>query len=266
MRPIPGIVAALFVLSASSCTGKAEEPAPVHPGFSLTREGLESMISPLSEPIRSRISERPEYFLELTGKILDGPWSRHLLVDKNHPLEPDYVPGDLVPLDRYPIDTGRSGLELSADALPDLAAMSTAARLAGLRLVVSSAYRSYAYQDTVYRRIAKEIGTEAADRESARPGRSQHQLGTAVDFGSITDAFASTAEGRWLAYHAWEFGFTMSYPQGAEELTGYRYESWHFRYVGRDAARLEHEFFGGMQQIMLVFLDEKRTILLDSRK
>jgi D-alanyl-D-alanine carboxypeptidase len=148
--------------------------------------------------------------------------------------------------------------------VPDLLAMNEAARQAGLELVHSSAYRSYEYQAEVYQRNIDALGKERADRESAQPGKSQHQLGTAIDFGSITDAFADTPEGRWLAEHAWEFGFSLSYPDGYEDVTGYRYESWHFRHISRIGTRLERDFFIGIQQYFLSFIDEKKGVLLEN--
>ena len=120
--------------------------------------------------------------------------------------------------------------------------------------MVSSAYRSFDYQDRLYRRHVDQVGREAADLVSARPGHSQHQLGTAIDFGSISDGYGETANGRWVAQHAWRFGFSLSYPAGATDRTGYSYEPWHFRYIGRVGTRLEREFFGGQQQALLEFL------------
>ncbi|MCE1197115.1 D-alanyl-D-alanine carboxypeptidase family protein, partial [bacterium] len=84
---------------------------------------------------------------------------------------------------------------------------------------------------------------------------SQHQLGTAADFGSITDEFAGTAAGKWVAANAGRFGFSLSFPKGLEPVTGYLWESWHFRYIGKEAAALQEEYFGGVQHYLIVFLD-----------
>ena len=145
--------------------------------------------------------------------------------------------------------------------MPDLLQMVSAARADGVTLLFSSSYRSYEYQEAVYEREVKTYGQQAADRESARPGTSQHQLGTAIDFGSITDAFAGTRAGRWLAAHAREFGFSLSFPKGYEEVTGYRYESWHYRYITRPAAKLQKEYFDDIQQYLLEFLHDNRALL-----
>ncbi len=97
-------------------------------------------------------------------------------------------------------------------------------------------------------------GEAEAKRVSAEPGRSQHQLGTAVDFGSIDDDFAGTAEFAWLSAHAAEHGFSLSYPEGLEALTGYRHESWHWRWLGRAAMAMQRDYFGDVQQNLIVFL------------
>jgi D-alanyl-D-alanine carboxypeptidase len=108
----------------------------------------------------------------------------------------------------------------------------------------------------VYERNVKEMGQQAADRESARPGHSQHQLGLVIDFGSITDAFARTPEGIWLSVNASRFGWSLSYPEGYEDVTGYRWESWHYRYVGRELAEFIDNYFNGIQQYALRFIHE----------
>ena len=151
--------------------------------------------------------------------------------------------------------------ELRGSIMTAVLDMAAAAKAAGAALLFSSSYRSFDYQKSVYEREVKMYGQAAADRESARPGASQHQLGTAIDFGSITDAFAGTKAGRWLAAHAEEYGFSLSYPQGYEELTGYRWESWHYRFISRAAARMQKEYFDDVQQLLLVFLHDNRAVL-----
>ncbi len=182
-----------------------------------------------------------------------------LLVDKGHSLSSDYEPADLVPLEGSSYTTNRSGLRLRKEAADALESMGKSARSEGIDLLVSSAYRSFAYQKTVYDRIVAELGQEEADRESARPGHSQHQLGLAVDFGSIDDSFARTAASRWLTANAGRFGWSPSYPQGLEAVTGYRWESWHYRYVGIPTIALLEARFGGVQQYGLAFLQEWRA-------
>ncbi|MCX7774801.1 MAG: M15 family metallopeptidase [Rectinemataceae bacterium] len=180
-------------------------------------------------------------------------------VDKSVSLPASYEPSDLVPLEGpFPYVVAKKGIMLRAPARDALAAMAAAARKDGITLVVSSAYRSYEYQKTVFESNVRAMGRTEAERVSAPPGMSQHQLGTAIDFGTIDDSFAETPAGRWLAAHAAEHGFSLSFPKGMEQITGYRWESWHYRYLSVPAVRLQNEFFLGVQQYLIEFLDVYR--------
>jgi len=183
-----------------------------------------------------------------------------ILVDKKHALPSGFAPADLVPLKPgRSYAAGRKGLELRTSAEAALETLAAAAKKDGVSLVASSAYRSYTYQKTVYSRIVGELGQAAADRESARPGMSQHQTGAAVDFGSITDEFAETKAGKWLAANAWKYGWSLSFPKGCESITGYRWECWHYRYVGVEAVALQRKWFGDVQQYMIESVDAYRA-------
>jgi D-alanyl-D-alanine carboxypeptidase len=126
---------------------------------------------------------------------------------------------------------------------PDLAAMRTAATATGIQLVILSSYRSYSLQAATFDYWVRVGGYEQALRTSARPGHSEHQLGTAIDFGDGQAApweyadWATTPAGAWLAAHAAEYGFVMSFPKGKTGVTCYDYEPWHYRWVGRSLAQ-----------------------------
>jgi D-alanyl-D-alanine carboxypeptidase len=127
--------------------------------------------------------------------------------------------------------------------LADLRAMVDAARAAGVPLAVVSGYRSHAQQVATFSHWVAVSGYDAALRTSARPGHSEHQLGTTLDFTGAGDAapwtyadWATTPAGAWMKASAWRYGFVMSYPAGAFAITGYDYEPWHYRYVGRTQA------------------------------
>jgi D-alanyl-D-alanine carboxypeptidase len=185
----------------------------------------------------------------------DSDISLLALVDKQHPLPDGYAPKHLIPLTNNDVYTvNRSGLSLRPEAESALKTLSLAARKDGVRLLASSSYRSFDYQKKVYDKWVLLDGQQEADRESARPGTSQHQLGTAVDFGSISDDFAETAMGAWMNAHAAEYGWSLSFPQGYEDVTGYRWESWHFRYIGVKACKFQAKYFSGIQQFMLEFI------------
>ena len=208
----------------------------------------------LGQSIREA-AESPAFILDLLI-CLEGDRYLRTLVDKQHPLPQGYAPADLTALKEASYRVSRGDLTLRAAAAASLEEMAAAAGSEGVTLVASSAYRSHEYQVEVYGRIVREMGQEAADRESARPGFSQHQTGLVIDFGSIDNSFAETAAGRWMAANASRFGWSLSFPDGYEEVTGYRWESWHYRYVGRDLAAFIDTYFGGIQQYALRFIHE----------
>jgi zinc D-Ala-D-Ala carboxypeptidase len=168
--------------------------------------------------------------------------SLRVLVDPAHPLPPDYAPEDLVSLWAYGIPTLGEDMLLRREAAEHLSHLVAAAAADGEELVVASAYRSYLQQQGSYGRLTSVYGA-GADRISAPPGRSQHQLGTAVDFTNawvgykLRQTFGVTSASWWLTYHALEYGFVLAYPIGEETQTGYRWEPWHYRYVGVENAK-----------------------------
>lgn len=157
-------------------------------------------------------------------------------LDKQHRLAADCVPPDLVQL---PASISVGAQYLRAEAAKALQELFDAAARDGYTLTVNSAYRSYEVQVDTYAYWVRLYGQEQADRTSARPGHSEHQLGTAADVGArglFLEAFAGTPEAAWLAENSWRYGFIISYPEGKEHITGYAYEPWHIRYVGREVA------------------------------
>jgi len=162
-------------------------------------------------------------------------------LDHTNALPPEYAPPDLVPVTRAGF-AALAGERVRAIAVPDLTALREAAARDGVTLAVFSGYRSYAEQKATLDHWVQVGGYEGALRTSARAGHSEHQLGTALDLGTGPKApweepqFASGPAGRWLATHATEYGFVLSYPEGKERVTCYAFEPWHFRWVGRDVA------------------------------
>ncbi len=162
-----------------------------------------------------------------------------VVVTKRRPLDPvDYVPENLVLLADVPV-VGEP--RLREDAAIAYTAMWATAEAEGAGFVAVSAYRSYEEQRAEHEDYINRYGRQAAERASARPGHSEHQTGLAVDVNtkavvSFSADFGSTTAGQWLAARAQEFGFIISYPAGKEAVTGYKWEPWHLRYVGIDAA------------------------------
>ncbi|PKL31463.1 D-alanyl-D-alanine carboxypeptidase [Candidatus Saccharibacteria bacterium HGW-Saccharibacteria-1] len=179
------------------------------------------------------------------------PSSIWIVANKQHQLNPaQFAPSDLVTY---------GNATISSKAIDDLRAMTQAASSASVTLTAVSSYRSYSTQNTLYNNYVASNGQVAADTFSARPGYSEHQTGLAIDFGSIgnsgcnfDDCFATTAEGSWLAAHAYEYGFLLRYTTDKQSITGYKNEPWHYRYIGRElAAEMKkqsiitlEEFFG----------------------
>lgn len=114
--------------------------------------------------------------------------------------------------------------------------MQAAAKIDGLNIYISSGFRSYSYQKTLYNNYVNRDGVVAADTYSARAGHSEHQSGLAFDVNTINDSFANTEEGKWLNDNCYKYGFILRYPKGKSDETGYQYEPWHFRYVGVELA------------------------------
>lgn len=101
---------------------------------------------------------------------------------------------------------------------------------------ILSGYRSYSYQEELYNDYVKKYGKEKASTFSAEPGHSEHQSGLALDVGKLDESYATTPEGKWLAANAYKYGFIIRYPKGKENITGYAYEPWHIRYLGKELA------------------------------
>lgn len=166
-----------------------------------------------------------------------------IVVDAARALPSDFEPPDLVDAAEAGFDTGDQIRQLIVD---DLDALRRDAEANGTPLGLISAYRSYSYQQGLYDRAVAREGEAQAQMGTARPGHSEHQLGTAVDLLSagsqdLTAAFADTDTGRWLADNAHLYGFVISYPDMPTSRTCYEFEPWHLRYVGREAAGPIHE-------------------------
>ncbi len=145
-----------------------------------------------------------------------------------------YEPADLIDLGSY---SSGSATKMQKTAGEAFIRMADAAARDGLTLKNISGYRSYNRQNQLYNNYAARDGYAEADTYSSRPGYSEHQTGLATDINSVSQTFENTAEFAWLQKHAAEYGFIMRYPNGLEDITGFMYEPWHYRYVGVDAAQ-----------------------------
>jgi LAS superfamily LD-carboxypeptidase LdcB len=164
-----------------------------------------------------------------------------LLVNKKHALPSSFVPGKLV--NPNVPSTDRSKTQMTPEAAKALEALFAQANKDNIKLTAISGYRSYARQDAIFKsNVIKYGSATAANQFSARPGESEHQTGLAMDVSSpsvgnsLTQSYANTREGKWLKENASKFGFIVRYERGKEYITGYQFEPWHLRYVGKDAS------------------------------
>jgi len=167
-----------------------------------------------------------------------------VLVNKQYKLPSSYAPKDLVKASKSGIRRGEN-YYLRSIVIPDLTKMINDAKSEGVDLCIVSGYRSYQTQIDTYNYWLKmnNGNTSLVDTFSARAGHSQHQLGTAIDFSTneigdkLGDEFSNTRASKWLYQNAHKYGFVISYPKGYENITGYKHESWHYRYIGVENAK-----------------------------
>ncbi|PKM52878.1 MAG: D-alanyl-D-alanine carboxypeptidase [Firmicutes bacterium HGW-Firmicutes-5] len=187
---------------------------------------------------QSTQTETKEELKTTTTENATGADSVITLVNKNHSISANYVPGDLVTVD---LPSTRD-TQLRSIAAEGLTKLFKAAEGAGLELYCCSGYRSYETQSELYAWNVDTYGVDGAELVSARPGMSEHQLGLAMDVTSasvgfdLQESFGTTSEGQFIKENAHKYGFIVRYPQGKTDITGYAYEPWHLRYLGVDVA------------------------------
>jgi len=161
--------------------------------------------------------------------------TNYILVNKYLYLPKDYVPYDLEIItnctskDNYLVKEAKDNfMKLCEDIKKE-----------DLNIRVISSYRPYEYQEYLYNNYVKEDGIKLADTYSARPGFSEHQTGLVIDIDNYSENyenFENTEEYNWMINNSYKYGFILRYPVGKENITGYNYESWHYRYVGKEIA------------------------------
>lgn len=164
-----------------------------------------------------------------------------ILVNKYNYLTEDYVPENLQTVDKKYSSKTLQLVDYAKEAFEEL---SEAASKENYTVLAMSSYRSYKYQYNLYNRYVNTDGIEAADTYSARPGYSEHQTGLAVDVYNGKEDFTNfekTKEYNWMQDNAYKFGFILRFPKDKVLETGYQYESWHYRYVGKEIAKYIHD-------------------------
>ena len=190
-----------------------------------------------------------------------------ILVNKDHLLEENYVPETLVEIHE---PTGEKIDKSYINRLDEVAykkfkSMQQAALEEGHEIFIDSSFRSYEYQKQVLEYNIEKNGLEHATKYVAPAGGSEHQTGLAIDViyrrngEMIEDCDENAPEIQWLFDHSYEYGYILRYPKGKEDITGYNYEPWHFRYVGEDIANIIHKENLTLEEYKLKY-DKKHSI------
>lgn len=198
------------------------------------------------------LSDEEQFALYETYSPLKSKQNWLILVDPQNPLSRQYKLADLTTISNK---AWPKPVRLRKEALDQMNKMIKAAKQDKVTLIPLSTYRTWEYQDGLYRRnLAKNGGKPTG--YVAQAGESQHHLGTAVDFNTVEPKDENIPALVWLRKHAGEYGFSLSFPKGAEaeKESGYPYEAWHYRYITPEAVRLQDKFFKGNQHKTLSFL------------
>jgi zinc D-Ala-D-Ala carboxypeptidase len=175
--------------------------------------------------------------------VVAKPNDMAVLINKQNKLPANFVPNNLVDSGiSFPFTNNSEKKKLRKEAAVAIQTLVRDAKKAGITIVGVSGYRSYTTQVSLFESYVKQDGYEKARMYSAIPGTSEHQTGLAIDVGNnsatcaATSCFQDTNEAKWLHLHVAEYGFIIRYPKGKEAITGYVYEPWHLRYVGKVVA------------------------------
>ncbi len=178
---------------------------------------------------------------ELKDVLLKDDGNLLVLVNKYHGVAPDYEPKGMVEVDLSM--AAWDGIYIKKEAYDAFTELFRDAEAQGLKMCICSGYRTYDYQQELFLGNLESQGEEYTHMFSAYPGRSEHHTGLAIDITSpsmdwaLSQDFADYPEGKWLDEHCQDYGFILRYPEGKEDITGYGYEPWHFRYVGKEVAK-----------------------------
>lgn len=180
-----------------------------------------------------------EYY---TDPIIKDTYSIDMLINKYYGVSESFEPHNLTKIpNEYCKDSGEDYF-LSKDAFNAYLELYNAASAEGYDLLVNSAYRSYKDQEDVYKTYYNLYGENYVKKYAAKPGFSEHQSGLSLDVASVhSNIFEQSKEFTWMKENAYKYGFVLRFPKNKENITGFRYEAWHYRYVGKDIAKYMYE-------------------------
>jgi D-alanyl-D-alanine carboxypeptidase len=216
----------VFSLSLAGCTGKFHfiQDEEKLAGHSPTDSGTPSQ--------------------NANNQVVSSPEVVPVLVNKRNKLPDNYLPSDLIYPDiPFTFKQKAEKRQMRSEAGVAIEQLFAGAKQQGVNLLGVSAYRSHASQTALFKHYVNQDGYEAAITYSALPGTSEHETGLAIDVTggdgkcAAEDCFAGTKEADWLQDHAAEYGFIIRYPKGKDSITGYQYEPWHLRFVGKAIAK-----------------------------
>ena len=173
--------------------------------------------------------------------IVKNPDDITVLTNKYLEIPEDYEPTDLVDMDDKYANNMYYTKQLRKEAYDKFVEMCEDSRKDGINFYAESAYRSYNYQNTIYKNYVYDNGQEEADKYAAKPGFSEHELGLAIDLANIWTITTKGEEYAWLSKNAYKYGYIIRYKEEWEDITGYAAESWHIRYVGVKHATMIHK-------------------------
>lgn len=184
-------------------------------------------------------------------------FSTDMFVNKHHYLSKDFKVEGLVTVDsKYTV--GDEVVKANREAYNAFVTMLKDAEKEDMHFLINSCYRSYQDQEDTWNTYQKLYGDNYVLKYVAKPGFSEHQTGLGFDIASTTsNVFVNSKESKWLFDHAYKYGFIYRYPKGLESITGYNYESWHYRYVGKKIAQYIEENNITFDEYYIRFLDGK---------
>ena len=198
-----------------------------------------------------------DYYDKDTVKKTDISKKELMLVNKFNYLDENYAPDDIV---KVSMQFAYGDNEIKKEVYEKFRSMYNDAKKEGLYLIITSSYRDYNFQKELWDSYANQKGDEWADSVSARAGYSEHQTGYTLDivtYKANMSSFEKTDEFKWLQDNAYKYGFILRYPKDKEDITGYSYESWHYRYVGKDVATKIKKFGITFDEYYAYFIEGK---------
>ena len=218
--------------------------------YKLTRDSYDNIVTFVN------IGLDHEYYTETN---ITDKYSIDMIVNKYNGLTENFVSNNLEKIPSEYCKDAKAEEFLTKDALDAYKEMLSAAQAEGYDLLVNSAYRSYKDQEEVYQTYYNLYGEAYVKKYAARPGYSEHQTGLALDVASKSNSiFEQSKEFTWMKENAYKYGFVLRFPKNKVDITGFKYEAWHYRYVGKDIAKYMYDNDLTFDEYYARFLDKTK--------